>query len=87
MSQSYGQEFGLRNSSSPQPLSAGPPAEVNLAEDIEDELNFDRGRNWDHHTEFAVGLDFSVLSEGMMASCGWDEMVHVWNQNGDPRAQ
>jgi peroxin-7 len=37
--------------------------------------------------EFAVGLDFSTLVEGMLASCGWDEMVHVWNQSGDPRAQ
>lgn len=44
-------------------------------------------RLWDHHSEFAVGLDFSTLSEGMLASCGWDEMVHVWNQNVDPRAQ
>lgn len=44
-------------------------------------------RHWDHHTEFAVGLDFSVLSEGMLASCGWDEMVHVWSQSGNPRAQ
>ncbi len=44
-------------------------------------------RVWDHHTEFAVGLDFSSLAEGMIASCGWDEMAHVWNQNSDPRAQ
>lgn len=34
---------------------------------------------WEHHTEFAVGLDFSVLNEGMLASCGWDEQVAVWN--------
>eukprot|EP00798_Chlamydomonas_sp_ICE-L_P022846 gene22846-30020_t len=24
-------------------------------------------RNWDHHSEFAVGLDFSVLREGLIA--------------------
>ena len=41
---------------------------------------------WDHHTEFAVGLDFSALSEGMLASAGWDEMVCVWHQKSrDPR--
>jgi peroxin-7 len=40
---------------------------------------------WDHHSEFAVGLDWSVLSEGMLASCGWDEMTFVWPQQGDPR--
>ena len=42
-------------------------------------------RVWDHHTEFAVGLDFSSLLEGMLASCGWDEMCHVWHQDSDPR--
>ena len=42
---------------------------------------------WDHHTEFAVGLDFSSLSEGMLASAGWDEMAFVWNRKSrDARA-
>ena len=27
-------------------------------------------RVWDHHTEFAVGLDFSALADGMLASTG-----------------
>ena len=40
---------------------------------------------WDHHTEFAVGLDWSSLHEGLLASCGWDQMVWTWHQNGDPR--
>lgn len=41
---------------------------------------------WDHHTEFAVGLDFSSLAEGMLSSAGWDESVYVWNQrNRDSR--
>ena len=40
---------------------------------------------WDHHTEFAVGLDFSVLAEGVIGSTGWDEMAYVWRQDGDPR--
>ncbi len=30
---------------------------------------------WGHHTEFVVGLDFSLLSKGMLASTGWDEQV------------
>lgn len=42
-------------------------------------------RLWDHHTEFAVGLDWSTLNEGMLASCGWDEMTYVWPARGDPR--
>ena len=43
-------------------------------------------RLWDHHTEFAVGLDFSPLVEGLLASCGWDELTYVWRADGDPRA-
>ena len=39
-----------------------------------------------HHTEFAVGLDFSVLSEGLVASAGWDEAVYVWRLGQDPAA-
>mmetsp|Transcript_45098 Transcript_45098/g.134644 ORF Transcript_45098/g.134644 Transcript_45098/m.134644 type:complete len:316 (-) Transcript_45098:2-949(-) len=42
-------------------------------------------RTWDHHSEFAVGLDFSVLREGVLASAGWDESVWVWGQQ-DPVA-
>ena len=41
---------------------------------------------WDHHAEFAVGLDWSPLREGALASCGWDEMTYVWDANSDPRA-
>ena len=42
---------------------------------------------WDHHTEFAVGLDWSTLVEGLLASCGWDEMTYCWHMKaGDPRA-
>lgn len=42
-------------------------------------------RSWDHHSEFAVGLDFSMLREGLIASAGWDESVWVWSQ-ADPVA-
>lgn len=41
---------------------------------------------YDHHTEFAVGIDMSVLVEGLLASTGWDEMVYVWQHGTDPRA-
>ncbi|KAK1273504.1 Peroxisome biogenesis protein 7 [Acorus gramineus] len=41
---------------------------------------------YDHHTEFAVGLDLSVLVEWLMASTGWDELVYVWQHGTDPRA-
>lgn len=40
---------------------------------------------WAHHTEFAVGLDASCLVEGLVASCGWDEMLYAWNTvDGSP---
>lgn len=35
---------------------------------------------WEHHSEFAVGLDWSVLREGLMASAGWDESAWIWHQ-------
>jgi len=41
---------------------------------------------YDHHTEFAVGIDISVLVEGLLASTGWDETVYVWQHGMDPRA-
>lgn len=41
-------------------------------------------RCWQHHSEFAVGLDLSVLREGLMASTGWDDLVAVWDQSGYP---
>ena len=27
---------------------------------------------YNHHTEFVVGLDYSLFDEGLAASCGWD---------------
>lgn len=41
---------------------------------------------WDHHAEFAVGLDWSTLVDGLLASCGWDEMIYCWHHSQDPRA-
>jgi peroxin-7 len=42
-------------------------------------------RVWDHHVEFAVGVDWDVLSEGIVASCGWDACVYTWHCQGQPR--
>lgn len=39
-----------------------------------------------HHSEFAVGIDMSVLVEGLLASTAWDECVFVWQMGMDPRA-
>lgn len=41
---------------------------------------------YDHHTEFVVGLDMSLLVEGLLASTAWDESVYVWQHGMDPRA-
>ena len=37
--------------------------------------------------EMQVGLDFSTLVEGLLASSGWDEITYVWHTNKDPRMQ
>jgi len=43
-------------------------------------------RRWEHHSEFAVGLDASPLVQGLIASTGWDEMSFVWSdQQQDAR--
>lgn len=34
-------------------------------------------RSWDQHTEFVVGIDFSTLVEGQVASTGWDELTYA----------
>ena len=40
---------------------------------------------FEHHTEFTVGCDFNMFNEGQIASCAWDETVHVWNQGEYPQ--
>ena len=39
-----------------------------------------------HHSEFALGIDMSVLVDGLLASTAWDECVFVWQMGMDPRA-
>lgn len=35
-------------------------------------------RVWDGHKEFVVGCAWSLYEEGLMASCSWDQEVHLW---------
>ena len=37
-----------------------------------------------HHTEFAVGVDFRLFRPGVLASCGWDGAVWVWDYTRGP---
>jgi peroxin-7 len=30
-------------------------------------------QRYEHHTEFALGVDFNIFVEGQVATCGWDE--------------
>lgn len=39
----------------------------------------------EHHSEFAIGIDFNLFVENLIASCGWDCMVAVWKVGTDPR--
>ncbi len=43
-------------------------------------------RDWGHHTEFAVGVNFSTLVPGLLGSTGWDEMCYVFREDEVPRA-
>ncbi|KAJ3060880.1 peroxisomal targeting signal 2 receptor [Podochytrium sp. JEL0797] len=36
-------------------------------------------RMHDLHTEFVLGVDFNMFVKGMVATCAWDESVHVFN--------
>ncbi|GAA5846047.1 hypothetical protein JCM11251_005397 [Rhodosporidiobolus azoricus] len=35
-------------------------------------------RVWDRHKEFVVGVAWSFFEEGAVASCSWDQEVHIW---------
>jgi len=32
---------------------------------------------WEGHTEFATGLDWSLRSKDLIASCAWDQSIHL----------
>tara|TARA_B110001452_G_C15228052_1_gene425559 strand:+ start:1454 stop:2473 length:1020 start_codon:yes stop_codon:yes gene_type:complete len=44
-------------------------------------------RQYNHHTEFVVGLEWSLFDEGVVASCGWDNWLHVWHRETQPQQQ
>lgn len=33
---------------------------------------------YDGHTEFVVGAAWSLYEEGLLATCSWDQEVHLW---------
>lgn len=35
-------------------------------------------RIYDGHTEFVVGAAWSLYEEGLLATCSWDQEVHLW---------
>ena len=37
-------------------------------------------RRSDHHSEFVFGLDFSLFTEGLVATCSWDRQTMIWNR-------
>ncbi|CEQ43095.1 SPOSA6832_04975 [Sporobolomyces salmonicolor] len=41
-------------------------------------MNARMERIWDRHTEFVVGVGWSLYEQGEVGSCGWDGEVHLW---------
>ena len=39
---------------------------------------------FEHHSEFAVGLDFNLFIPGQLATGSWDGHCAVWSLNGQP---
>lgn len=37
------------------------------------------------HSEFAIGVDFNIFIEGLVATCGWDSTVALWKLGTDPK--
>ena len=37
--------------------------------------------SWGHHHEFCVGLDWSMLTEGLLGSAGWDQSAWLFRAN------
>jgi len=34
---------------------------------------------YNHHTEFVMGVEWSLFQEGVLASCAWDGCMSVWH--------
>jgi hypothetical protein len=41
-------------------------------------------QQYNHHSEFVLGLEWSLFQEGVLASCGWDSWMHVWHRSVHP---
>ena len=39
----------------------------------------------DNHSEFVVGVDFSLFDEGRLATASWDRTVAVYHIDDDPK--
>lgn len=52
-----------------------------ISSNVEDALL----KTWDHHTEFAIGIDFSIHEPGVVGSVGWDGQLYMWHHDGNPR--
>ena len=39
---------------------------------------------FNHHTEFVVGVEWSLFEEGLIGSCAWDGLMYVWHRQGHP---
>ena len=39
---------------------------------------------FDHHTEFVVGVDWSLYQEGLFAAASWDKSVSILNITDSP---
>lgn len=40
---------------------------------------------FDHHTEFVVGLDFSMFNEGQLATASWDKTISTLRIDDNPK--
>jgi peroxin-7 len=51
------------------------------------DCNTQRAMNrFDHHSEFVVGLDFSMHQEGRLAAASWDKNVSMFSIDDAPQA-
>lgn len=41
-------------------------------------------RRFDHHSEFVVGIDWSLFEENVLATTSWDRSVCAWNVTSPP---
>jgi len=41
---------------------------------------------FDHHSEFVVGVDFSLFREGSLATASWDKTVSTFRIDDNPKS-